>query len=1046
LTASRRTKAQLIEELEALQARLAELEHSTPQAVEANQSRFKLLFEHALDTVLFLDETGRIVDVNRAGSQLLGFSYAELVGRPAWSLATRQDRRTLVNAWHAIRTRGSASGEVTMLAANGSPAYVEFSAVRSSSVALIMVILHDITARSQNEVLLREREQRYRLLFMNSPHPMWVYDLESLAFLAVNKAAVSRYGYSEAEFLSMTIKDIRPPQEVAPLLDNIEHSTDVLQKSGIWQHTRKDGTPIDVEVMSHALDFGGMPARLVLALDVTERRQAEQALHEAHDLNEQIITSATEGILVCGRDLRVISWNPFMEEISGLPASAVIGQGPTDPVPFLEEEGVYPLLERALAGEVVTTPDYRYELPHSSRAGWATSQYVPLRSASGEITGVLGMVFDITDRKEAELALVQERNLAQEYLDTAGVMMIVLNRGQRIMAINRQGRQILECGDEPLIGLNWAEQFLPEDQQEIFSGLFAESMTGQDEPVPYHQGAIITRTDRRRVIGWRTSLLKNSQGQTIGLLCSGEDITERIQAEAALRESEERYRQLVETSPDAVLVHQDGGILYANAAAAHLLGFESPGALVGCNWFDYLCPEYHEAVTGRTQRGVESNVSFSPLEEACFRRDGERVPIEMAGSVIAFDGQPAVQLVVRDIRERIAAHRKLEQSERTIRALLDATNDFVVLIDPQSRLIDLNTTAATVLGGTREELLGQDLFEITDVSNREKRRQVLEQVISERRPYRYVDQGVRGFFETSLYPVISPAGDRLTGVAIFSRDINQLLKAQEELERHRDRLEELVLERTTELEEANSRLLALSRLKDEFVSNVSHELRTPLTSLKLYHRLLGERPDRYERYLKGLERETERLSRVIEDLLTLSRIDQDRIPLRLGAVDLARVVEDYVHDRALVASSRGVALRFEPGEVPPPVQADAGLIEQAIGVLLTNALNYTGHGGEIVLRLHQRERDGWREAGVTVSDTGRGISTDELPHLFERFFRGSAARATGAAGTGLGLAIAHEIVVRHGGSIEVTRHMKGPGVSFTVWLPEAGPPPGTASG
>jgi len=133
----------------------------------------------------------------------------------------------------------------------------------------------EISERQQAEAALRESEARYRELFVSNPHPMWIYDLESLAFLDVNDAAILHYGYSDEEFLSMTIKDIRPSEDVSRLLDNVDRVGDGLDKAGIWRHIRKDGSVIEVEITSHVLLFDERRTELVLVNDITERRQVE---------------------------------------------------------------------------------------------------------------------------------------------------------------------------------------------------------------------------------------------------------------------------------------------------------------------------------------------------------------------------------------------------------------------------------------------------------------------------------------------------------------------------------------------------------------------------------------------------------------------------------------------------------------------------------------------------------------------------------------------------------------------------------------------------
>ena len=262
-----------------------------------------------------------------------------------------------------------------------------------------------------------------------------------------------------------------------------------------------------------------------------------------------------------------------------------------------------------------------------------------------------------------------------------------------------------------------------------------------------------------------------------------------------------------------------------------------------------------------------------------------------------------------------------------------------------------------------------------------------------------------------------------------------------------EEMEQRIEARTAELSAANERMQVLSNIRDEFVSNVSHELRTPITSIKLHHHLMTLRPENFETYMDRLIRETARLEHIVSDLLRLSEMDRGRLDLFLTPTDIHEMVANYIMDRTLLAEDRGLTLIYEPSDKLPLVNIDAKLIGQSLSILLTNAMAYTPRGGEIVVRTAERSRDGQDWVVLSVSDTGPGISPEDMSELFQRFFRGKSGRSSDAPGTGLGLAIAREIVDRHHGRIEaISEGIEGKGSTFNIWLPVIEADEGTSAG
>ena len=183
----------------------------------------------------------------------------------------------------------------------------------------------DVTARKRIEEVIRASEEQYRLLFESNPMAMWVYDLETLRFLAVNDAAVEHYGYSRLQFLEMTIEQIRPPEDVQRLHDRLALRSPGFGRAGEWRHQKKNGDIITVEITSHQLDFSGRHAKLVMAVDITERKLAEKALVESEDRYRDLVDNSHE--LMCTHDLdgRIISVNPWAARVLGYKQEALIG-------------------------------------------------------------------------------------------------------------------------------------------------------------------------------------------------------------------------------------------------------------------------------------------------------------------------------------------------------------------------------------------------------------------------------------------------------------------------------------------------------------------------------------------------------------------------------------------------------------------------------------------------------------------------------------------------------------------------------------------------
>jgi len=246
-----------------------------------NQTR--AILDGAYDAFIAIDTDGLIIDWNPQAEITFGWSRSEAIGKSLQStIIPPQYREAHTRGFQRFLKTGEGPVlnkriEITALHHDGHefPVELSISPVRSRDTYRFYAFVRDITSRKRAEKLVQEGEDRYRKLFDNNPHPTWVYDRETLRFLAVNSAAVRKYGYAVNEFLAMTIKDLRPPEDIPALLETVGRVQNGDEKVGIWRHRRKDGTIIDVEITSYALNLVGRPAEVIVAVDVSQRRRDE---------------------------------------------------------------------------------------------------------------------------------------------------------------------------------------------------------------------------------------------------------------------------------------------------------------------------------------------------------------------------------------------------------------------------------------------------------------------------------------------------------------------------------------------------------------------------------------------------------------------------------------------------------------------------------------------------------------------------------------------------------------------------------------------------
>lgn len=477
--------------------------------------------------------------------------------------------------------------------------------------------------------------------------------------------------------------------------------------------------------------------------------------------------------------------------------------------------------------------------------------------------------------------------------------------------------------------------------------------------------------------------------------------------------SEARYRTLVETSLAGIYqLDEKAHIVYVNQQLAEMVEL-TPEKLEGRSVADFLAPEDRSQVIERALARIRGEGPPTELHEVdLLSWTGRRIPVILAVSLITDkDGKPGgVSGLVLDISRRKVLEAALRTERDRLSAILNNVGDAVLVTNAKGVIEYVNPAWEKLNGYSSEETLGNTPNLINSGMQ---------------------DQD----FYTEMWSTIL-SNQEWSGEVVNKRKDGSTYEAALTVTPVQD--EEGNIVNFVGVQHDISILKELDRLKSQFVSDVSHELRTPLTNIRLYLDLLRhtEYDQRAGRYIETLSRESERLSSLIEDLLSLSRLEVDAIPINSEPVDLNQLLSALGEDRSKLASQYGLELRIECEANVPPALGDWKLLSQVFSNLLTNALNYTPKGGSVIIRTRKETTEKGVWAITEFIDSGYGISPSEQPLIFERFFRGQAAKPANGAGTGLGLAICKEISELHGGKITVeSAGIPGQGSTFTVWLP-----------
>lgn len=621
--------------------------------------------------------------------------------------------------------------------------------------------------------------------------------------------------------------------------------------------------------------------------------------------------------------------------------------------------------------------------------------------------------FDLTSKLGGDARLHSEILLA--LTEGSPDIVFVVGRDGNITYINRAGVTQLHETEERLLGTPIASFFPKAGSGDQVSCLKRVISEGQ----PCYCEGTWQLSHGDRWVGTWFAPLRDVHGNVVAVLGVARDLTVRRNTELALRESEERYRRLVELVPYGVFVHKGGRIVFVNTAGVELLGARRHDELIGRSYLDFVPAELLKVAKERINHVLELGAR-TPFHESQFvRLDGTRVTVEEVSVPFEFDGEPAVQVIARDITETKRLADALEQSRARFEKIFRAGPAAMWLVTAaEARVIDANDAFLEMLGYKADEILGRTVAELGiwnepsawyEFHNRLRRQGI---VHGAEAVFAHKSGRVKNVV-LSVESLRFPMGPCFLFVAL---DITERVQLEEQL-------------RESQKAEAIGQL----------ARGVAHDFNNILTIIHGHARLMRLHHDLSVKALESLtqiEEAAVRAANLTKQLLAFGR----KHPMQPKVVNLNDVIQSVIQ---MLRRSIGedIVLEFKPCEPLWPVMVDVGMLEQVLVNLAINARDAMPKGGRLAISTSASEidRNAFNrppecEPGIyvciSVEDSGEGIRPEILPRIFEPFF---TTKGPGR-GTGLGLATVRSIVRQHKGWVEVDSQV-GRGTTFRVFLP-----------